>query len=253
MSPYSASNTPDSSVDGSTSVRSHEPRFALISRQPSLLAEICSGSEPSGTRPKPPVDLLQIDDLPFVGVDHGQIAAGAVGHERERAVANRGGERRLLHARYGRQVARAHRAAGDLERPGLDQAAVAVRAGVRAERAQAHERDIRRAIEIVRRQDVGRRAARDRRRQREAQRREAAAQTVGSLGDRPRKADALNDLVFGRASRLEIDDRHVVVAESDRVGDRACDRACLVEHPGRPGPCPPGTSSPAAARSGSNT
>ena len=40
-----------SSADGSTIVRSHEPRFAVISRQPSVVDEICSGSEPTGTRP----------------------------------------------------------------------------------------------------------------------------------------------------------------------------------------------------------
>src|SRR6476469_10669 len=55
---YWAANCPASSVDGSTSVRSHEPRFAVTSRQPSVVAEICSGSVPSGARPKPPVDLL---------------------------------------------------------------------------------------------------------------------------------------------------------------------------------------------------
>jgi len=56
---YCAASVGASSVDGSTSVKSHEPRFALTRRQPSVLEEICSGSEPSGTRPKPAVDLFR--------------------------------------------------------------------------------------------------------------------------------------------------------------------------------------------------
>src|SRR5262245_57781706 len=53
----SAANLDASSVEGLTIVRSHAPRFALTRRQPSALLEICSGSAPSGARPKPPVAL----------------------------------------------------------------------------------------------------------------------------------------------------------------------------------------------------
>src|SRR5262245_49924873 len=53
----SVANLDASSVEGLTTVRSHAPRLALTSRQPSLLVEICSGSLPSTARPKPPVAL----------------------------------------------------------------------------------------------------------------------------------------------------------------------------------------------------
>ena len=149
-----------SSADGSTSVRSQEPRFALTSRQPSSLTEICSGDGADRRAAMHRLDgsrstmrqwsASSTDSSPLALLGR-NANCGAPGDSQR-------GRREIV--RGALRMAVLHRPTGDVEIGGGSPVAplrVARRAG--AEGAQAHERQVGRAVEIVRRQDVGRRAA----------------------------------------------------------------------------------------------